>query len=95
MVEFESYLGLSHLVLHAADTALHCATQDPDSPQFCAQEKLFELQFEMHSAGVWVCASRSFSINVAASVDVIPNNQKSTTTYLMVWPPKATSPSLT
>jgi hypothetical protein len=45
-----SYLGPSHLLLHIADTVLHCATQAPDSPQFCAQEKLFELQFAMHSA---------------------------------------------
>jgi hypothetical protein len=36
--------------LHDAASAVHCATQEPDSPQFCAHEKLLELQFAMHSA---------------------------------------------
>jgi hypothetical protein len=66
------------------DTVVHCATQAPDSPQFCAQEKLFELQFEMHSAKVWVCVNRNFSISDAAPPDVIPDKtRKSTATYLM------------
>jgi hypothetical protein len=41
-----------HRLLHDEASAVHCATQDPDSPQFCAQEKLLELQFAMHSAEV-------------------------------------------
>jgi hypothetical protein len=46
----EIYLNSLHRLLHDAASTVHCATQDPDSPQFCAQEKLAELQFEMHSA---------------------------------------------
>jgi hypothetical protein len=38
----------------------------------------------MHSAKVWVCASRGLSIDVAALPDVIPNKNKSTGTNLMV-----------
>jgi hypothetical protein len=44
------YLNWLHRLLHEAASTVHCATQDPDSPQFCAQEKLAELQLEMHSA---------------------------------------------
>src|ERR1700730_12572584 len=57
-----SSLGPLHPLLHDAETVLRCATQDPDTPQFCTQEKLFELQFEIHSAKVWVFASRTFPL---------------------------------
>jgi hypothetical protein len=77
---------LLHSFLHAADAAVHCATHAPDSPQFCAQEKLLELQFETHSTAVWFCAIRSFSINVPALLSVISN--RSTMMYLMVSSPR-------
>jgi len=48
--KYEIYLGSLHRLLHDEASAVHCATQDPDSPQFCAQEKLLELQLAMHSA---------------------------------------------
>ena len=64
--------------------AVHCATHGPDSPQLWAQEKLLELQLEMHSENVWFCANRNLSINVAALPDVIPDIiSKTTATYLM------------
>jgi hypothetical protein len=44
------YLDLLHPLLHKSASTVHCATQDPDSPQFFAQEKLTELQSEMHFA---------------------------------------------
>src|SRR6202790_4523145 len=79
-----SYLILLHSFLHAADAAVHCATHAPDSPQFCAQEKLFELQFETHSTTVWFCASRSLSTNVPAMLSVIPDiSNRSAIMYLM------------
>jgi hypothetical protein len=46
----ETYLDSPHRTLHDVASTVHCATQDPDSPQFCAQEKLAELQLLMHSA---------------------------------------------
>jgi hypothetical protein len=52
--KYEIYLGSPHRLLHDEASAVHCATQDPDSPQFWAQEKLLELQFAMHSAKVRV-----------------------------------------
>jgi hypothetical protein len=80
-----SYLSLLHSFLHAADAAVHCATHAPDSPQFCAQEKLFELQFDTHSATVWFCASRSLSIKVPALLAAISDrNNESTIMYLML-----------
>ena len=51
-MQVDAYLGSQQRALHAAASAVHLATQEPDSPQFCAQEKLAELQFEMHSGGV-------------------------------------------
>jgi hypothetical protein len=51
-MQVEAYLSSPQRALHAAASAVHLATQEPDSPQFCAQEKLAELQFEMHSVGV-------------------------------------------
>jgi hypothetical protein len=81
----KDYLSPLHLSLHAADAVVHCATHDPDSPQFCAQEKLMELQLAMHSENVRFCASQSRSVNVAALPDIDPNkSDKSTATYLMV-----------
>jgi hypothetical protein len=70
--------------LHTADAAVHCETHAPDSPQFCAQEKLFELQFETHSATAWFCASRSLSINAPALLpDTADISNRSTIMYLM------------
>lgn len=90
IVELQSYLSPLHPLLHTPDTALHCATQDPDSPQLCAQEKLLELQFAMHSAKDRVCASRSFSIDVSALPGVTPNKSKeNAATYVMLWPPQS------
>ena len=81
----KNYLSPLHAALHAAAAVVHCATHDPDSPQFCAQEKLLELQFAMHSENVWLCANRSRSVNVAALPDTAPDkSNKSTATYLMV-----------
>jgi hypothetical protein len=81
----KSYLSPLHAALHAAAAVVHCATHDPDSPQFCAQEKLLELQLAMHSENVWFCARRSRSVNVAALPDTVPNkSNKGTATYLMV-----------
>ena len=51
-MQFDAYLNSPQRALHAAASAVHLATQEPDSPQFCAQEKLAELQFEKQSAGV-------------------------------------------
>jgi hypothetical protein len=44
------YFDSLHRVLHDAASTVHCATQEPDRPQFCAQEKFTELQLLMHSA---------------------------------------------
>jgi hypothetical protein len=49
-MQVETYLSSLQRALHDAASAVHCATQEPDSPQFCAHEKLLELQFAMHSA---------------------------------------------
>jgi hypothetical protein len=46
----KTYFDSLHRTLHDVTSTVHCATQDPDSPQFCAQEKLAELQLLMHSA---------------------------------------------
>jgi hypothetical protein len=90
----KSYLNLLHSFLHAADAAVHCATHAPDSPQFCAQEKLFELQFDTHSATVWFCASRSLSTNVLALLSVIPDiSNRSTIMYLMASSPRGSKRS--
>jgi hypothetical protein len=51
--------------LHAAAVAVHCATQAPDNPQFCEQEKLLESQLATHSAKVRDCATRIPPIGVA------------------------------
>ena len=81
---WNSYLSLLHSFLHAADVAVHCATHAPDNPQFRAQEKLFESQIETHSANVWFCASRSLSMNVAASLVVIADrSNRNAIAYLM------------
>jgi hypothetical protein len=89
-----NYLILLHSVLHAADVAVHCATHDPDSPQFRAQEKLFELQSETHSANVCFCASRSLSIDVPALLAVIPDSSDSNiTVYLMASSPQGNNGS--
>jgi hypothetical protein len=73
-----------HSILHAVDEAVHRATHVPDSPQLWAQEKLLELQLEMHSEAVWLCASRSLSTNVAALPDAVSEkSSKSTAPYLM------------
>jgi len=82
--QWKGYLSPLHLILHATDAAVHCATHGPDSPQLWVQEKLLELQLEMHSENVWFCANRNLSINVAALPDVIPDIiSKTTATYLM------------
>jgi hypothetical protein len=74
-----------HAVLHAASAVVHCATHDPDSPQFCAQEKLVELQLATHSENVRFCAGRSLSTNVAALPDAAPKTSNtSATTHLMM-----------
>jgi hypothetical protein len=44
--------------LQATAVAAHCATQAPDNPQFCEQEKLLESQLAMHSAKVRDWATR-------------------------------------
>jgi len=81
----KNYFSPLHAVLHAAAAVVHCATHDPESPQFCAQEKLLELQLAMHSENVWFCANRSRSVNVAALPDIAPNrSNKSAATYFMV-----------
>jgi hypothetical protein len=46
----QAYLDSPHRALHDVASTVHCATQDPDNPQFCAQEKLAELQLLTHSA---------------------------------------------
>jgi hypothetical protein len=81
----KSYLSPLHADLHAAAAIVHCATHDPESPQFCAQEKLLELQLAMHSENDWFCANRGRSVNIAAWPDTAPNkSNKGTATYLMV-----------
>jgi hypothetical protein len=72
-------LAPEHPRLHAAASAVHCATQAPDKPQFCAQEKLFESQLATHSAKVRDCASRIPSIEVVPLLAVAPNRIKTTT----------------
>jgi hypothetical protein len=87
-------LSLLHSVLHAADAAVHCATHAPDSPQFCAQEKLFELQSATHSDAVCFCASRSLSVAVPALPAVIPGRSDSSiTVYLMASSPQGNNGS--
>jgi hypothetical protein len=68
---------------------VHCATQDPDSPQLCAHEKLLELQFAMHSAEVCAWASRNLSSNGVELLETTPDqSMKSAIKYLMPFLPK-------
>jgi hypothetical protein len=84
-VESKPYFRSLHWLLHDEASAVHCATQDPDSPQFCAHEKLFELQVAIHSANVRVCASRILPMNAAALPDAIADEStKSATRYFML-----------
>jgi hypothetical protein len=67
------YLRSPHLFVHAAESALHCATQAPDSPQFFAHEKPSKLQIETHFATVNSCAIRSFSARAPTPTNVVTN----------------------
>jgi hypothetical protein len=60
-------LGPEHPRLQAAAVAVHCATQAPDNPQFCEQEKLLESQLATHSAIVRDCARRMLAAEASAA----------------------------
>jgi hypothetical protein len=74
--------------MHAAEPVLHCATQAPDSPQFFAHEKPFELQIATHFGTVNSCANRSLSARAPTPANVIPNTiEQIVTTYFMARAP--------
>jgi hypothetical protein len=85
-----TYLSSSQRALHDAASAVHFATHDPDSPQFCEQEKLTELHFEMHSAEVRTWVSWTLSSDAAGQIDPIPHeNMRRANKYLIPRSPEA------
>jgi len=73
---FENYLWLEQRFLHALASAVHCATQAPNSPQFCEQAKFIASQFAMQTFGVSTWASWIFLMGGTASLRTVAANRK-------------------